>query len=345
MPRKIYALRFDAWCHIRDPCFLRCQLGCIWSIYVLSYKDDRIQSHLLCSKARVAPLKTLTVPKLELCAAHLLALLIQDIVKMRLFDCRIHCWSDSSVVLSWLQQEPSKFNVFVANRICAIQQLTEGMEWHYVPTAMNPADMLSRGSSPRDLLHSELWLHGPSFLVGAKSDWPQHCLSDTQLPEMRHKTLLATSDQTDISTSFKYINSFGTMQLIFGYVHKFITLRKASRTEHLTTENIRQGTHILIRIIQKAHLCDEYRNLRKGKCVDSSSSIISLSPFLDEAGIIRVGGRLRHSALAFDSRHPIILPKHHPLTLAIIRHLHLRNHHAGPQSLRPFGYNTGPLAA
>ncbi|KAL7732911.1 hypothetical protein ACLKA6_006032 [Drosophila palustris] len=112
-------------------------------IYVLSYKDDRIQSHLLCSKARVAPLKTLTVPKLELCAAHLLALLIQDIVKMRLFDCRIHFWSDSSVVLSWLQQEPSKLNVFVANRICAIQQLTEGMEWHYVPTAMNPADMLS----------------------------------------------------------------------------------------------------------------------------------------------------------------------------------------------------------
>ncbi|KAL7723722.1 hypothetical protein ACLKA6_009440 [Drosophila palustris] len=186
-------------------------------IYVLSYKDDRIQSHLLCSKARVAPLKTLTVPKLELCAAHLLALLIQDIVKMRLFDCRIHCWSDSSVVLSWLQQEPSKFNVFVANRICAIQQLTEGMEWHYVPTAMNPADMLSRGSSPRDLLHSELWLHGPSFLVGAKSDWPQHCLSDTQLPEMRQKILLATSDQTDISTSFKYINSFGTMQRIFGH--------------------------------------------------------------------------------------------------------------------------------
>ena len=90
---------------------------------------------------------------------------------------------------------------------------------------------------------------------------------------------------------------------------------------------------MLIRIVQRAHLCDEYRNLRKGKCVDSSSSIISLSPFLDEAGIIRVGGRLRHSALAFDSRHPIILPKHHPLTLAIIRHLHLRNLHAGPQSL------------
>ncbi|KAM8703778.1 hypothetical protein ACLKA7_008414 [Drosophila subpalustris] len=68
-------------------------------IYVLSYKDDRIQSQLLCSKARVAPLKTLTVPKLELCAAHLLALLIQDIVKMRLFDCRIHLHPDRATCI------------------------------------------------------------------------------------------------------------------------------------------------------------------------------------------------------------------------------------------------------
>ncbi|XP_036344786.1 uncharacterized protein LOC118754023 [Rhagoletis pomonella] len=116
-------------------------------VYTRSAKDSKVQVHLLCSKARVAPLKTITVPKLELCAATLLAQLM-----------------DSSTVLSWLREEPSKFNVFVANRISTIHQLTEGMRWHYVPTAMNPADILSKGATPQELLGSSLWMHGPSFL-------------------------------------------------------------------------------------------------------------------------------------------------------------------------------------
>ncbi|XP_036340135.1 uncharacterized protein LOC118749441 [Rhagoletis pomonella] len=112
-------------------------------IYAHSIKDGYIQVHLLCSKARVAPLKTHTVPKLELCAAGLLAHLAAEIAKMKAFDRSFYCWSDSTVVLSWLKEVPSQFNVFVANRIYSIQQLTGGMQWRYVPTAMNPADILS----------------------------------------------------------------------------------------------------------------------------------------------------------------------------------------------------------
>ncbi|XP_041451926.1 uncharacterized protein LOC121405330 [Drosophila obscura] len=298
-------------------------------IYARSFRDTADEVHLLCSKARVAPLKTLTVPKLELCAAFLLANLLREIRKIDTFDCPIHCWSDSTVVLSWLREEPSKFNVFVSNKISAIQQLTRGMDWRYVPTEMNPADILSKGAAPQELLQSRLWMNGPSFLQGERSNWPERCSPELSLPEIRHRVLLS-SERVDISLSFKHINSFGVMMRIFGYVHKFVSKK---RSLDLSSEDLRKGSHLLCRIVQRAHLHPEYRALRKGNCVESSSSIISLSPFIDDVGLIRVGGRLRHSTLGFDARHPIILPRDHPLTFAIIMHFHRKHHHAGPQSL------------
>ncbi|XP_054745591.1 uncharacterized protein LOC129249953 [Anastrepha obliqua] len=123
------------------------------------------------------------------------------------------------------------------------------------------------------------------------------------------------------------------MQRIFGYVNKFITSRISPRTSQLTFEDIHRGTQLLIRIVQRAQLWSEYVALKNNKCVHASSPIASLSPFLDDFGLIRVGGRLRHSTLSFEARHPCILPRDHPLTFAIITHYHRKYHHAGPQSL------------
>ncbi|XP_036345845.1 uncharacterized protein LOC118755102 [Rhagoletis pomonella] len=204
------ALEIHAFCDASLEAYGAC-------VYARSTKDNNVQLQLLCSKARVAPLKTLTVPKLELSAAALLAQLVGQIAKMKVFDCRFYCWSNSSIVLSWLQEESSKFNVFVANRICAIQELTQGMTWHYVPTAMNPADILSKGAAPRELLQSALWMHGPIFLHKAEISWPEFREPQTKLLETRQKVLLTSNDRPDVSLSFKYINSFGKMQRIFGY--------------------------------------------------------------------------------------------------------------------------------
>ncbi|XP_075157831.1 uncharacterized protein LOC142231097 [Haematobia irritans] len=85
-------------------------------VYVRSELQSEIKITLLCSKSRVAPLKALTVPKLELSAAALLADLLESITKTIGIDCEYYGWSDSMVVLSWLQEESSNYNVFVANR-------------------------------------------------------------------------------------------------------------------------------------------------------------------------------------------------------------------------------------
>ncbi|KAL7725776.1 hypothetical protein ACLKA6_017606 [Drosophila palustris] len=112
-------------------------------IYIRSESKGELTSRLLCSKSRVAPLKTFTIPKLELAAAHLLSELISNIAEIVQLSCSFYCWSDSTIVLSWIREAPSNFNVFVSNRIAQIQERTKGMTWRHVPSEMNPADVLS----------------------------------------------------------------------------------------------------------------------------------------------------------------------------------------------------------
>jgi len=105
---------------------------------------------------------------MELCGAELLSRLIAEVTGASAFEGKFYCWSDSAVALSWIRDEPSRLNIFVANRVAAIQELTESVEWRYVPTSLNPADILSRGALHAELNESPLWLMDPNSFVATK---------------------------------------------------------------------------------------------------------------------------------------------------------------------------------
>jgi len=92
-------------------------------------------------------------------------MLMNEVIKICMFNGHFYCWCESSVAISWISNEPFKFNVFVANRVASIQELTANMECHHVPTALNPADVLSRVTTPDQLALSEIWFRG-------RRDWP-----------------------------------------------------------------------------------------------------------------------------------------------------------------------------
>lgn len=72
-------------------------------------------------------------------------------------------------MLSWLRLSPSALPIFVSNRVAQIQEKTRIDEWSHVPTKVNPADCLSRGLNPKELINYELWWNGPVFLIDEPS--------------------------------------------------------------------------------------------------------------------------------------------------------------------------------
>ncbi len=127
-------------------------------------KSGEVHCALVMGKARVAPTKVTTIPRLELSAA-VVATRTSDLLKreMEIEDLQEYFWTDSKVVLGYINNDERRFHVFVAHRIQQIKSSTEPSQWLYVASENNPADHASRGLTTRELVESN-WLMGPSFL-------------------------------------------------------------------------------------------------------------------------------------------------------------------------------------
>ncbi|GFW16378.1 integrase catalytic domain-containing protein [Trichonephila clavipes] len=134
-------------------------------VYIKCFNESgQSQTRLLCSKSRVAPLKTLTIPRLELSAALLLSRLVKKVVPiLQLPIHKIWMWMDSTIALAWIKTEPHKLKTFVSNRMAEIQTLSKDCYWKHVSSKNNPADLISRGCNVDELLKNEMWFSGPDL--------------------------------------------------------------------------------------------------------------------------------------------------------------------------------------
>lgn len=281
---------------------------------------------LVVGKSRVSPTKLTTIPRLELTAA-VVSVKTSNLLKEEFgsTDTEEFFWTNSRVVLGYIKNEARRFHTFVANRVQKIQLSSAPQQWRYVQTNENPADHASRGLTASELL-SSTWFTGPSFLWKKEMKLPADETPELTIgdPEVRSALALSTRTTERVSLVGK------PWSLATRAVARILRCISKNKSDSLTSQTEREDAeHCIIKDLQENVYQEELKLLSNGIPLPSNNPLYSLDAFLDESGVLRVGGRLSNSSLPNSIKHPVIIPKDHHITKMLIAHYHERMKHQG----------------
>ena len=281
-------------------------------------------SQLLYAKARVTPLQPPTLPRLELQAAVMAVQRLEHVLEnTRLKVREIWAWSDSLTTLHWIGGEATRWKTWVRNRVLVIQEINAkySVRWRHCPGTDNPADLASRGTRVRDL-ETDRWQKGPEWLL-ERERWPTN-LAAGPVPECEEemKVFLAAVDGAASSTDQVWYKRLSRWSRLMGVARRLLLW---TRDKEQLEE---RATRILLRIVQRECFAEELQALQGNRPVSRSSRLYAFQPYLDEWGVMRVGGRLGNSELPAAAKHPVLLADH-PITQELLRSLHVESLHQG----------------
>ena len=329
-------------------CYVRCV-----------YESGLITSNFCMGKSRVAPLKPITIPRLELTAATVAA-------KLSAFVCHeleynfdnVIFWTDATIVLRYINNINSRFKTFVANRLQLIYSISVPKQWRHVPSANNAADIGSRGLMPDKCNDASLWINGPDFLCKPNSEWPSqpdYSLLVNDDEELKKMPICGTTIE---SASFLHrllqrYSAYSSVQRATAwwlrYIH-FLRFKFQNRialipplTDMLTVEELNNSTLRIVRMVQMeafpvamkllpnvSDCSSPHRLLGESEFRSNPSfkKLRNLSPFVLN-GVMRMDGRLQNTTMDLDLKHPMILPPDHPVTTLIVQMYHEKEGHCG----------------
>lgn len=311
-------------------------------VYVLGRSTEG-EKHIgfVLGKSKLSPEKGHTIPRLELCGAVLAVDLFQS-VSENLYQKvdAVKFYTDSKIVLGYIGNKTRRFHTYVSNRVQKILAVTDPLQWNYVPSEKNPADIGSRGATV-DQLGNSLWLSGPSFLVQEYESNPEiFPLIEPDLDKEIRKVTVKSTKVVELSVVSRCFERFSTW---LSLVRAISILKHIAESYHLGLEC--KGWHVchstkdlgfeqsvvkwIFKMVQLSVYVKEVMLLSKGSLLNKDSNILSLDPVVGNDGLLRVGGRLGRSEMSVQEKNPIIIPPKHPVAELLVRHYHSLVHHQG----------------
>jgi hypothetical protein len=300
--------------------------------------DGKVYCSFVIAKTRLAPIKQLTIPRLELSAA-VVAVKLDGMLRRELTIPLVESnfWTDSTIVLHYIQNKTKRFHTFVANRVAVILDGSKPSQWRYVDSKRNPADNVSRGLSAQEMVHKARWRQGPEFLWMGEDCWPglppqSNLTLLTEDPEVKKEaktcaTLAmpeAANDRTDelfsrYSCWFRLRKAVAWLRRIVHWLQK----KKPKLDERrLSVEELQQAETAILWHVQRQSYHSELEGLQLGVVVPKKSHIHDLEPVLDTDGLLKVAGRLQAAPITEAAKHPVIIPREHHVSMLIVRHIH-----------------------
>ena len=315
--------------------------------------QGRVSCRLLMAKSRLAPMKPMTIPRLELQAATLAVKMDKLICgELKLTLQQSLFWTDSTIVLQYINNDNKRFHTFVANRIAVIRDRTCPLQWRYVDSASNPADDVSRGLKVDDLINCTRWFHGPEFLKHDETRWPENPVTMKELsdadPEVRRDSIVYAASVSEVTPTgdpidrlFSHYSDWARLKMAVAWLLRArVWLRDKSRgncqsvsRQSVSVCELAEAEVQILKIVQQRSFSKEFVELeecsdndkcqkpRKAGCIAKSSQLYRLEPVKLSDGLLHVGGRLQ--------THQIILPRRHPVVALIVRYFHQMSCHSG----------------
>ncbi|XP_011313451.1 uncharacterized protein [Fopius arisanus] len=293
---------------------------------------------LVCAKTKVAPLKKFTIPRLELTAALILTELAAHVLKvLELENVEIHLRSDSSVAITWVNGHSSRWKDFVQNRVIKIQETLPTAKWRHINGIDNPADCASRGITPAALAEHQLWWNGPEWLTLPQDQCPASTFNAAQEAALEERPSTARNHPVRMNNPDDLLNRYAPWRRLLRI--SAIVHRVVKRFQHqdeptgriITPQEIEEGRIYWVKHTQEQYFAQEINTLSNGGSLPANHRLSTLTPFVDGEGVLRLGGRLGHTRLDREEKHPAIIPRHSRISTLIIEHAHARSLHGGTQ--------------
>ena len=307
-----------------------------------TYQDREPTSRLVVAKSKVAPLKSVSIPRLELCAAEMVAeLLAITSNTLNIPTENLHGWCDSTVALAWLRGSPSRYKTFVANRVASAARNLPQSAWLHVPTHDNPADCASRGISAAELRDHNLWWEGPPWLkedpVATPPQPGTEEIDSHQNTEAKATAIYSVSAVADTGwqCSFK---AYSRLLHTTAYILRFFgNLRAAVKGDQLVKgqvlfpSEVRAVELLLFQNSQARTFGEEIRRVSAANPLPmkKNSALRLVHPYMSGEGLLLVGGRLEKANLPILQKNPVILSSRDAVTKLFFRHYHETMSHCG----------------